>query len=84
LPKTYVTSLIEDAVALLKLDDEDPMYIEKHHSEFTQKHNMYGKVAEAKDKFFGNHLNRDALDIHGGDILESDKINPNDMNSNDK
>lgn len=42
---------------------------------------MFTAACEAKDKFYGNHLNRDALDIHGGDILESDKINPTDMHS---
>jgi hypothetical protein len=45
---------------------------------------MFAKASDAKEKFFGNHLNRDALDIHGGDILESDKINPDDMNDNNK
>jgi len=79
-----MTNLIEDAVALLNLEDDGTWYIEKHNSEFTQKHNMFYAASEAKDKFYGNHLNRDALDIHGGDILESDKINPNDMNNESK
>lgn len=79
-----MTSLIEDAVALIHLEDNETHYIEKHHSEFTPKHNMFSNISEVKEKYYGNHLNRDALDIHGGDILESDKINPEDMNSTNK